>query len=139
MEKKFWQSTNFLTFLGTFIISAFIGFDGTEAIVGQIILGLASLRNLLKTGKFDWKKWISDSNFWMYLASILALAAPGIIDQQILDHLEDIVLELINWNDSSLQRVLLAAFSLISFLLKKFGVVKSGIIKVFRPTINKAA
>lgn len=136
MEKKFWQSTNFLTFFVTLFVSAFIGFDGTEAIVGQIILGFASLRNLLKDGKFDWKKWVSDSNFWMYLGAILSLALPGIIDPQVLEHLEDIVLELINWNDSSLQRVLLAFFSLVSFLLKKFGIVKSGFTKLFNPTVQ---
>lgn len=134
-EKKFWQSTNFITYATILVLGLFIGFpEGAPGTITQIILGIASLRNLISDGKFDVIGWVKDANFWGYLASIAAIALPGILDPKMFEYLSDIVLGLIN--GESLQSILVSAFALLTIILKKFGALKEGTAKLISPTVK---
>ena len=134
-EKKFWQSTNFITYAAILVVGLFIGFpEGAPGTITQIILGIASIRNLIKDGKFDVVKWVTDANFWGYLASIAAIALPGVLDPEMFDYLSDIVTGLIN--GESLQSILVSAFALLTIILKKFGALKEGATKLVKPQVK---
>lgn len=101
-EKKFWQSTNFYVNTVMVVLGSVLGFS--EAMAQELVLAIFgtitvifNLRNLLKDARFDWLKWVQDSNFWNYLAGAIIAAVP-VIPAGLFDALNDALVAAINGN-----------------------------------------
>lgn len=130
MEKKFWQSTNFWVNVAMLVLGGFIGFSQAmaEDIIGAVFgvfAAFTSIRNFLKDASFDFKKWVTDSNFWNYLAAV-AIAIFPMIPGSLFAALEDVLINAINGN---WQAAIIAGITLVNIIYK---LVKPTIIKTLQ-------
>lgn len=120
-EKKFWQSTNFWISATMIVLGAVMGFS--ESIAEQlvsatfgVIAAILSVRNLLKDGRFDWRRWINDSNFWAHLTVVLLSIFPA-IPEGLISAIENLIRAIFTGN---FQAIIIAAVPLFNVLYKLF-------------------
>lgn len=101
-NKKPWEGTNFYVNIISLLLGGYIGFnqamaeDLVGAVFGVIAAGF-SIRNLVKTGKYDWKKWFSDSNFYAYLSAIITAIWP-MLPGELFSSFEELMQNLLSGN-----------------------------------------
>lgn len=118
-DQNFWL--NLVLLVGGF----WVGFNGEEAtaLVGHVfavIGGVGALANFFKNAELDWRRWLSNANFWNYLAVLLVMLVPE-IPSEVIDSVEQIVQALLSKN---YQALIGALFTLATFLYKIFTTKK---------------
>lgn len=118
-SKNGWLSTNFALTLILFIGGLFVGFSQQDAANGvgaiaALIASVGAIREKIKG--VDVKAWISNSNTWAYLGTLVVSIVP-ILPLELFQHLGDVARHVIggNW-----QGILVSLFSIGTILYQIF-------------------
>ncbi len=123
--KKFWQSSNFWTWLVLGAGSLIVGFGEVESdavnlvsLVFAVFAGGKILHNFFKKGiKFD-KSQMGSSNFWGYIALIASSIFTVAIPDQLFEDFQTITEALQNGNWTGAIGAVLSAIVIIANLVK---------------------
>lgn len=112
-DQNFWLAL-------TIIIGGFwVGFSKENAtnIISTIFVlvgGVGQFANFFKNAKTDWKKWVTNSNFWTYLSVIVIAFVPS-LSPELFQAIQRIATDAINQN---WQGVIGGLFTLVTFVYK---------------------
>jgi len=121
--KEKFLSTNFLLAVILLVGGLFVGFPAGEA--SKIVSGLfaligsiGALRVFFKNAEFDPKKWITNSNTWNYLATILISLFP-VLTPDLFPALRAIVEAAMGGNWQGILTAVMSLFTIIWNIVKK--------------------
>lgn len=117
--KQALQDQNFWLALTIIIGGFWTGFSqedaaGIVSTVFVLVAGIGQFANFFKNANTDWKKWLTNSNFWTYLSVIVVALVPS-LDAQLFQAIQKIAIDAINQN---WQGVIGGLFTLVTFVYK---------------------
>lgn len=117
--KQALQDQNFWLAVVLIIGGFWAGFSEQDAsnlisTVFLLIAGVGQFANFFKNAETDWKKWITNSNFWTYLSVIVVAFVPT-LDAELFNAIQRVATDAINQN---WQGVIGGLFTLVTFVYK---------------------
>jgi hypothetical protein len=117
--KKALQDQNFWLAVVLIIGGFWNGFSSEDATalistLFVLIAGVGQFANFFKNAETDWKRWVTNSNFWTYLSVIVVGFVPT-LDAELFNAIQRIATDAINQN---WQGVIGGLFTLVTFVYK---------------------
>ena len=117
--KKALQDQNFWLAVVLIIGGFWTGFSSEDATalistLFVLIAGVGQFANFFKNANTDWRKWLTNSNFWTYLGVIVVALIPS-VDAELFQAIQKVAVDAINQN---WQGVIGGLFTLVTFVYK---------------------
>ena len=117
--KQALQDQNFWLALTIIIGGFWTGFSqeaaaGIVSTVFVLVAGIGQFANFFKNAETDWRKWLTNSNFWTYLSVIVVALIPS-VDAELFQAIQKVAVDAINQN---WQGVIGGLFTLVTFVYK---------------------